>query len=162
MADLVRRRLAHHHVRIEVGQIAVAILLEQRLLVDSPRLALVQRNHHGHRRIVDLLHDDVVQLVVVVSEHVQVERDAGARQYILQNFVNIVAPHIEKVEVLAGSVRVHTFARELLQVREIKVLQALRLVAGCVHELRVLRICGFWSGCFATLGCHRHPPWFGV
>jgi hypothetical protein len=53
--------------------------------------------------------------------------------------VDVVAAYIEKMEVLACGVGVHALARELLQVGEKKVLQALAVVARGIHEAEFLR-----------------------
>ena len=75
----------------------------------SASLALVQRDQHRHRWVERDLHQDVVEFVVIEPEHVQVKRDADPRQHVFENVMDIVAPDIKQMKVLAGAGRVDFF-----------------------------------------------------
>src|ERR1035441_6466081 len=62
--------------------------------------------------------------------------------------MHVVTANVEEMKVFAGCVRVHALPRELLQVGELEVLQALDDLAGGVHQAGQFHSCrygGTWS-----------------
>lgn len=74
MADLMRGRLADDIVGVECRQSFGFVRSNQRRFVLSSRLALVQRDEHRDLRVRRLLHQDVIEFIVVIAEHIEVQR----------------------------------------------------------------------------------------
>src|SRR5260370_29352094 len=108
-------RLSDHKVRVEFSRVLCDIGIEKLLFMDTASLALVKGDHHGDARVTGLLHEDIVEFVVVKSKHVHVQGDTCTGKDVLQDVVNVVTSHVEQVKVLACRVRVALLARVLLQ-----------------------------------------------
>jgi hypothetical protein len=111
---------------VELGKTVLLVGRQQRLLGLAARLALVERDQHGDAGIHRLGHDDAVQLLVVVAEHVEVERHLHPRQDVLQDRMHVVAADEEQVELGAGRGRVDAFLGVLGEVRQLEGLQGRR------------------------------------
>jgi hypothetical protein len=114
VADLVGRRLPDDEMGVERGQAILGRFVEiaQLLLVLPARLAFVERDQHRHVRVERFRHQDLVQLVVVIAEHVQVKRNPRPRQDVFEDFMDIVAADVKQMEIGARIVRVALFQRE--------------------------------------------------
>ena len=58
-------------------------------------LGAIQRDQHGDGGIERLGPKDGVELVIIIAEHIQIQRDGGAGQDILQYIVNVIPADIE-------------------------------------------------------------------
>jgi len=72
-------------------------------------LALVSCDQHGDVGSVAIFFRISLSSFIVETEHVQIERNADPRQDVLEDAVDVVAPHIEQVKILAGGGRVDLF-----------------------------------------------------
>jgi hypothetical protein len=95
VTDLVREGLAYCEMGAEGGKRVLPVEVEKFFFVLAVRLALVERDQYGDMRIEHLLHDNVVQFGVVIAEHVEIQGNLRSGQYILQDFMNIVAANEE-------------------------------------------------------------------
>jgi len=127
---------------VEQRKVMLPVRIQKPLLVLAAGLALVQRDQHRHRLIEGDLHQDVVELLVIEAEHVQIERDADPRQHVLENVVDVVASHIEQMEVLAGAGREDFFLSVGLQVEQVEALQARRGIGDGVADVGFGWSCG--------------------
>ena len=125
MADLVRGRLADYEMGVIRRRIPGNIGMDQLLLVRAAGLAPVQGDEHGDLGIQRLRHQDTVELVVVIPEHVEIQGDADSGENMLEDVVDVVTAHVEEMEISARGVRVRLFPGVLLQVEQVKRLQAL-------------------------------------
>ena len=126
MADLVGGRLADREVGAILGGILCRVGLQNLSLMGRRRLALVESNDGRDARVICATHALGVELLIIVAEHVEVERGGDARQKILQDAVHVIATDAEKVEVLARTARTRPFLGEALQIGEGERLKALR------------------------------------
>lgn len=99
--NLVRGGLAYREVRVERGRVRGDIRGKDLLLVDASRLGLVKRDDGRDGGIACCFPAEFVELIVVVAEHVEVERDGDSCEELLEDAVDVVSTHVEKVEVPA-------------------------------------------------------------
>jgi hypothetical protein len=101
--DLVRRRLPDHDVRVERHRVLGDVRVQDRLLVFAARLARVERDDGGDRGVLGAPHALDVELVIVVPEHIEVERRRGTGEQVLEDPVHVVSTDVEEVKVPRSS-----------------------------------------------------------
>lgn len=99
MADLVGGAVADDEVGVEPDWVAGYIGIQQTFLMHPAGLRFIQGNQAGNARVMHDIHDDVIELVIVVAEHIQVQADGDARQHVLEDLMHIIAADIEQMEI---------------------------------------------------------------
>ena len=95
MADLTGGGGADDEMGVIGRGVTGNIGIQQRLFMLTGRLAFIQRDQHGHRGVEGLGPEDLVELVVIIAIHVEIEGDGAARQNVFQYIVNVIPSDIE-------------------------------------------------------------------
>lgn len=128
--------LADNEVSVVGREVERSVGSEKGFLMHAARLAFIECDEHGDGWIECLLHEDIVQLGVVETEHVEVERDGDAREDVLQDVVNIIAADVEEMNVFAGVGGVGGLFCVLREIRQRECLEAFGGIAE--HVARAL------------------------
>ena len=102
MADLVGGRIADHEMGVVCRWVLGDIGAEEGLFGLTAGLTFVEGDQHGNGRVHGLGEDDVVELLIVIAVHIEVQGDGDAGKDILEDIVDVVAADIEKMEHRTG------------------------------------------------------------
>ncbi|MDT5198962.1 MAG: hypothetical protein QOH34_484 [Mycobacterium sp.] len=102
MTDLVGIRFADREVGRVPGWVIGLIRGQDRLFVSAACLRLVQRDLNHDGGVLGQSKQDLVELVVVVAEHIHLDAQPDSREQMHKHAVHVVAADVEDAEIRAG------------------------------------------------------------
>jgi len=103
MADLAGGGFADDKMRIVGVGVLSNIGVEQRRLCLVAGLAFVEGDQHRDARVQGFGENDVVEFLVVIAVHIEIEGDGDAGEHVFQDIVDVVAADVEEMEHGAGA-----------------------------------------------------------
>jgi len=126
VTDLVGVRFADREVGRIPGRVVGFIRGQDLLFMDSAGLGAVQGDLHHDVGILDQTVQDLVELVVVVAEHVHLDAQSDPGEEVHEHTVHVVAAAVEHPEIWAGGLPERALASVLRQIIKGERLQGIR------------------------------------
>lgn len=98
VAYLIGGGIADHEMSIVCRWVLGDIRVQELLLSLAAGLTFVESDEDGDAGVHRFGEEDVVELLVVIAVHIEIERDGDAGEDIFQDIVDVVAANIEEVE----------------------------------------------------------------